>query len=578
MKQQGKKLLQQFALNARAGVEVRTFDAADAAATQKVEPLCVNEQGARGQFSADGKVVVHLNAGVTFKNADSGETILSVPHPRVARVAVSPMSRYALTWEPLENDSARNLLVWSLAPSAPEPLARFARKAPPSSDAWPLIQWTTGEELCGRLVSDGVEFYKGNLEGSVQAKLSLPGVRGFSFARRYSIVDGVPQVLVAAFVPEKKGVPAAVAIYQYPRFGDSMQLSRKSFFKAETCDLLWSFDSRSLLCLSKTDADPSGKSYYGQTGLHIMFPSDASSNAIVTLKKEGPIHHVSWNPVASMFCVIYGFMPATATIFSLQGFRHTPKVDIGPAHRNSAYFSPDGKILCLGGFGNLQGELDFWTTDTFEKLGSAQAHCATACQWSPDSRYFACAVCAPRMRVDNGFKIFTPDGSLVYSVPAQDLYEFIWRPCTGDFSKRSRSLQPAAKSNSPAPVASPPPAPAEEKYRPPHAPKTLSFSPLNRDEDAAVSVTLYGARAASAAAAAEPAVPKAPLHRLPVGCSEDQDVVPQQRKAKGGNKKKGGKQNKSNQQPQAPAEPMLVIEEPTEKKKKKKKPQQKQPQ
>ena len=41
-------------------------------------------------------------------------------------------------------------------------------------------------------------------------------------------------------------------------------------------------------------------------------------------------------------------MPAVATIFSLKGMKYTALVDFGPAARNSAYWSPDGKgTICL---------------------------------------------------------------------------------------------------------------------------------------------------------------------------------------------------------------------------------------
>ena len=55
--------------------------------------------------------------------------------------------------------------------------------------------------------------------------------------------------------------------------------------------------------------------------------------------------------------------------------------------------------------------------------GSNVSHCATVYEWSPDSRYFMTATLAPRMNVDNGFKIFKYSGTgpilqrnLVYSI------------------------------------------------------------------------------------------------------------------------------------------------------------------
>ena len=43
-------------------------------------------------------------------------------------------------------------------------------------------------------------------------------------------------------------------------------------------------------------------------------------------------------------------------------------------------------------------------------IGSNVSHCSTVFEWSPDSRYFMTATLAPRMNVDNGFKIFKYNG------------------------------------------------------------------------------------------------------------------------------------------------------------------------
>jgi translation initiation factor 2A len=64
----------------------------------------------------------------------------------------------------------------------------------------------------------------------------------------------------------------------------------------------------------------------------------------------------------------------------------------------------------IGGFGNLQGEMDFYDMRRVKKIATKTAHCTVSLDWSPCSRYLLTATTAPRMNVDNGFKVFKYNG------------------------------------------------------------------------------------------------------------------------------------------------------------------------
>ena len=67
--------------------------------------------------------------------------------------------------------------------------------------------------------------------------------------------------------------------------------------------------------------------------------------AFVQLGKEGPIYHVEWAPKMAQFCVVYGFMPAKATLYN----KKCEKVfDFGTGPRNLALFNCQGSLLMLG--------------------------------------------------------------------------------------------------------------------------------------------------------------------------------------------------------------------------------------
>jgi len=68
-----------------------------------------------------------------------------------------------------------------------------------------------------------------------------------------------------------------------------------------------------------------------------------------------------------MCCIYVGHMPAKATLFndSVESI-----FEFGNAHRNTVSWSPHGRFLCLAGFGNLAGDLDFYDVLRLRKIGN----------------------------------------------------------------------------------------------------------------------------------------------------------------------------------------------------------------
>src|SRR5258706_1053352 len=84
-----------------------------------------------------------------------------------------------------------------------------------------------------------------------------------------------------------------------------------------------------------------------------------SVSAILTLltDKEGPIHDFTWNPSSKEFAICYGFMPAKTTIFDQ---RCHPIIEFPAYPHNFISFNPQGRLVALAGFGNLQGKVDVY--------------------------------------------------------------------------------------------------------------------------------------------------------------------------------------------------------------------------
>lgn len=113
------------------------------------------------------------------------------------------------------------------------------------------------------------------------------------------------------------------------------------------------------MLISQTDVDTSGKSYYGETGVHLLSVDPAEcKNVRPSLDKHGPIYECVWNPKGDKFVAVYGAMPSKTTLFNLKLER---LMDFPIAHRNTAIFCPHGHTLAIAGFGNLQGQMVSFT-------------------------------------------------------------------------------------------------------------------------------------------------------------------------------------------------------------------------
>lgn len=241
---------------------------------------------------------------------------------------------------------------------------------------------------------------------------------------------------VAVFIPEKGGKPAQVLIYNIPSF--NQPVCSKTFFKAEKCQLKWNALGTALLALASTDHDTSNKSYYGETNLYLL--GIAGSYERIDLKREGPIHDITWSPSAREFAVSYGYMPSETTFFDARGnLIHS----LPTAPRNTILYSPHGRFVLVAGFGNLQGTVDVYDRQNkFSKVCTFEASNTSVCEWSPCGRFILTATTSPRLRVDNGLKVWHASGKLVYFREYPELLSISWKPQGVDKYPALRQLEP----------------------------------------------------------------------------------------------------------------------------------------
>ncbi|CAH2247147.1 eukaryotic translation initiation factor 2A isoform X1 [Pelobates cultripes] len=372
-------------------------------------------------FSKDGKLFGWCNGEATniASTADS-KLLHTFDLPKVIGLEFSPKNTILATWQTYTTGKdgtagVPNLQLYDLKTG--QCVKTFIQK---KMQNW-CPCWSDDERICARNVNNEVHFFENNSFDTIANKLHLQKVSDFELS------PGEHPCKVAVYVPGSKGAPSFVRLYQYPNFaGPNSALANKSFFKADRVSMLWNSKGTAVLVTSSTDVDKTGASYYGEQTLHYIAVNGES--AVVQLPKNGPIYDVVWNQNATEFCVVYGFMPAKATVFNL---KCDPIFDFGTGPRNAAFYSPQGHILVLAGFGNLRGQMEVWDVKNYKLISKPTASDATFFSWCPNGEHMVTATCSPRLRVGNGYKIWHYTGTLLhkYDVPENtELWQVTWQP------------------------------------------------------------------------------------------------------------------------------------------------------
>lgn len=119
-------------------------------------------------------------------------------------------------------------------------------------------------------------------------------------------------------------------------------------------------------------------------------------------------------------------MPSKTTIFNNRAVA-THSFALAP--RNTISFSPHGRFVIVAGFGNLAGQMDIYDVEKdYKKMTTIEASDASVCEWSPDGKHILTATTSPRLRVDNGVRIWHVGGGLMYNEDMNELYDVHWRP------------------------------------------------------------------------------------------------------------------------------------------------------
>nr|XP_058942590.1 eukaryotic translation initiation factor 2A-like [Pocillopora verrucosa] len=369
-------------------------------------------------FSPDGSLFTWCNGqSVIVVDTSKFSLVCRIPKEKTQCLDFSPKATHLSIWEQYtaskdQSAGVNNLEIWNL--QAGRLVAGFSQK---KKDTW-QPKWSEDESVCARSVNNEIHCFHEADFTSIATKLRLQGISDFELS------PGPPPFTVAAYVPGSKGAPSYVRLFRHPNFDNPASvLANKSFFKADRVKLMWNKKGSAVLVVTTTDVDTTGASYYGEQTLHYISTSGESS--MVQLAKRGPIYSVQWSPNSKEFCVVYGFMPAKATLFNI---KCESLFDFGTGPRNDVFYNPHGNIICLAGFGNLRGQLEMWSRKDFKLISKPQASDSTYFEWCPDGEHILTATTSPRLREGNGYKLWHYTGKLLDERRVSELWEVKWQP------------------------------------------------------------------------------------------------------------------------------------------------------
>ncbi|XP_046444470.1 eukaryotic translation initiation factor 2A-like isoform X2 [Daphnia pulex] len=423
-------------------------------------------------WSPDGKYLAWANGTVvSVAETEKWSVIATFPKPKTSGLQFSPKGNFLVTWEPYQVTkdipvNTPNLHIWNL--QTKQSVKSYVQK---NHSKWEP-SWSKDEKLLSRNLNLELQVYEVDKMDSISqrsdASLKISD---------YSTSPGYSPYFFLCYIQGSKGQPSFAKLFKYPNLNPSGLVASKSFFQGDRVEMKWSKPGNCVLLMTSTDVDTSGASYYGKQTLHFLDVKGTS--AMVQLPRDGPIYSVEWNPNGTEFCVVYGFMPAKATLYDL---KCEAKFDFGTGPRNSSFYNPLGNILLLGGFGNLQGKIEIWDTQTLKLISPMDAPDTTHLQWSPDGQHFMTSTTAPRLRVSNGFKIWHYSGGLLFEHNIQspnELWEATWQPMPDGYLKDFKVSTKKVAGIKPSQ-----PQVSKELYRPPGARGTSAILKFLEEREA----------------------------------------------------------------------------------------------
>lgn len=236
--------------------------------------------------------------------------------------------------------------------------------------------------------------------------------------------------------------PAMINIVEIP--SRNTTCSRK-LFDVQDGKMSWQ-DEGEFLCVRMTKYSGKKKSY-----VIMLFRVKVPEVPVELVELNEPILEVQWEPSGIRLCVVHGEARSPTISFYSMGVaqpqKQGKKGTSTPAVRevtlltsltnkqcNRVIWSPVGGIVVLAYVQTDSTLFDFYDVDNNVSLASRKHDRCNRLEWDPSGRILATATTIPlrqttvRGSPDDGYNLYTFQGTKICEVRKEKLYQFAWRP------------------------------------------------------------------------------------------------------------------------------------------------------
>jgi len=366
------------------------------------------------------RIALIANGCVQVLSAPSWQVQHTLPHSTAQDLLWSPKADFLAvycTYIKKADTSEPNLHIYSLQKGKCELLKSFFQI---SQVGW-QPQWTGDDKVFSRSVNNEVHFYNsGDLSTTAHKRLQ-------SKVKQFSISPSNAHYHVIFFTPSVKGAPCLLNLFKYPHFSaDQLPVCSKTFFKGESIEVRWNKQCGAAIVTAWCEKAEKN-SYYGQKMLYLVNVK-AQEAFQIDFPKDPLVTDAVWTPSGRELLVLHGANPACCSVLDVKG---DTLCTLERGARNTILINPQSNLAMLGAMGNMSPKMEMWDLGARAQLANKWLADMTHMEWSPCGQYLLTATCAPRLRVNNGYRIYHYSGSLQheYLAPAgTELYGARWLP------------------------------------------------------------------------------------------------------------------------------------------------------
>ncbi|KAG9785678.1 translation initiation factor eIF-3b, partial [Aureobasidium melanogenum] len=417
--------------------------------------------------------------GVQLWGGPSFKRVRQFPHPFVSLIEFSPGEKYLTTWSnqpitveegkgPLTIDEeGKHIVIWDITTG--KPLRSFMAHdltPPPGADPgaippkakvqWPAFKWSADEKYVARMKPhESISIYelpRMNLLDKTSVKVE--GIMDFEWAPAITQREGVKtyESLLCFWTPEMGSNPARVALMSIP----SKEIVRtRNLFNVTDAKLHWQSEGK-FICVKVDRHSKSKKSL--ATNLEIFRIKEKGVPVEVVDSLKDTVINFAWEPKGDRFVLITAgeavagaqTFPKTAVQFfapeKVKGagtgpFKHVRTYD--KKNSNGIYWSPKGRFVVVATVSVQQhSDIDFYDLDYEGDKPESEAHLAanimlmnsedhygmTDVEWDPTGRYVTTSASVWTHQMENGYRLWTFFGQLLFDAPTEKFKQFLWRP------------------------------------------------------------------------------------------------------------------------------------------------------